>query len=125
MSVTSRFKDSSKRLVSRFGTLRKYKRKTGEVYDVDTQMNVESFTEHEIKIYKAEPREREIKSPNLVNKEVAVMMVAAADLPSAPVVGDIISDKSPSTTEVFRVEVISEYWAGDSVSAYKLICSRS
>ena len=53
MSVTSRFKDSSKRLVSRFGTLRKYKRKTGEVYDVDTQMNVESFTEYEIKIYKA------------------------------------------------------------------------
>ena len=125
MSVTSRFKDSSKRLVSRFGTLRKYKRKTGEVYDVDTQMNVESFTEYEIKIYKAEPREREIKSPNLVNKEVTVMMVAAADLPSAPVVGDIISDKSPSTTEVFRVEVISEFWAGDSVSVYKLICSRS
>ena len=53
------------------------------------------------------------------------MMVAAADLPSAPVVGDIISDKSPSTTEVFRVEVISEFWAGDSVSVYKLICSRS
>ena len=125
MSVTSRFKDSSQRLVSRFGTLRKYKRKTGEVYDVDTQMNVESFTEYEIKIYKAEPKEREIKSPNLVNKEVAVMMVAAADLPSAPVVGDIISDKTHNTTEVFRVEVISEYWAGDSVSAYKLICSRS
>ena len=125
MSVTSRFKDSSKRLVSRFGTLRKYKRKTGEVYDVDTQMNVESFTEYEIKIYKAEPKEREIKSPNLVNKEVAVMMVAAADLPSAPVVGDIISDNTPNTTEVFMVEVISEYWAGDSVSAYKLICSRS
>ena len=106
MSVTSRFRDSSKRLVSRFGTLRKYKRKTGEVYDVDTQMNVESFTEYEIKVYKAEPKEREIKSPNLVNKEVAIMMVAASDLPSAPIVGDIISEVSVGTTDIFRVEVI-------------------
>ena len=125
MSVTSRFKDSSQRLVSRFGTLRKYKHKTGEVYDVDTQINVESFTEYEIKIYKAEPKEREIKSPNLVGKEVTVMMVASADLSFEPVVGDIIYADTTTTSEMFRVETIIEYWAGDSVSAYKLICSRS
>ena len=125
MTVTSRFKDSSKRLIDRFGTKRKYKRKTGEVYNIDTQTVETTFTEYEMKIYKAEPREREVKSPNLVDKEVAIMMVAASDLPSAPIVGDIISELSVGTTDVFRVEIISEYWAGDSVSAYKLTCVRS
>lgn len=125
MSITSRFKDSSKRLVDRFGTKRKYKRITGEAYNIDTQKVETTFTEYEIKIYKAEPREREIKYPNLVGKEVAIMMVAASDLPSAPAVGDIISEVSIGTIDIFRVEVISEYWAGDSVSAYKLTCVRS
>ena len=125
MSITSRFKDSSKRLVDRFGTKRKYKRITGEAHNIDTQIVETTFTEYEIKIYKAEPREREIKSPNLVGKEVAIMMVAASDLPSAPAVGDIISEVSIGTIDIFRVEVISEFWAGDSVSAYKLTCVRS
>ena len=125
MSVTSRFKDSSQRLVSRFGTLRKYKHKTGEVYNLDTQKNEVTFSELDIKIYKAEPKEREIKSPNLVGKEVTVMMVASADLSFEPVVGDIIYADTTTTSEMFRVETIIEYWAGDSVSAYKLICSRS
>ena len=105
MSVTSRFKDSSKRLIDRFGTKRKYKRKTVEVYNIDTQMVETTFTEYEIKIYKAEPKERERKSPNLVDKEVAIMMVAASDLPSAPIAGDIISELSIGTTDVFRVEI--------------------
>ena len=52
MAVTSRFKDSSQRLVSRFGTLRKYKHKTGEVYNLDTQKNEVTFSELDIKFIK-------------------------------------------------------------------------
>ena len=54
MAVTTKFRDSSQRLIARFGTLRKYKHKTGEVYNLDTQKNEVTFSELDIKAFRIE-----------------------------------------------------------------------
>ena len=125
MTVESRFRRSSQRLVQRYGAVRTYNHITEEVYNVETQM-MQSYTQsYNIKIYKSEPKEREIKSPNLVGKEVCVMVVAAADLPVKPKVGDTINGNELDAKSAYRVEAISESWAGETVAAWKLFCTIS
>ena len=125
MTVDSRFRRSSQRLVQRYGALRTYNHITEEVYNVETQM-MQSYTQsYNIKIYKEEPKEREIKSPNLVGKEVCVMVVAAADLPVKPTLGDTINGNELDAQTAYRVEAISESWAGETVAAWKLFCTIS
>ena len=125
MTVESRFRRSSQRLVQRYGALRTYNHITEEVYNVETQ-TIQSYTQsYNIKIYKADPKEREIKSPNLVGKEVCVMVVAAADLPVKPKVGDTINGNELDAKSSYRVEAISESWAGETVATWKLFCTIS
>lgn len=125
MTVSSRFRDSSQRLINRFGALRTYTHKTGEVYDFDTQTNVATYAPYPIKIFKTDPKERETKAPNLVNKEVVVMMIAASDIPFKPKLGDQISESYLDQTNTFNVEVIKENWAGDCIASWRLICIKS
>ena len=84
---------------------------------------MQAYTQsYNIKIYKAEPKEREIKSPNLVGKEVCVMVIAAADLPVKPKLGDTINGNELDAQTAYRVEAISESWAGETVATWKLFC---
>ena len=125
MTVESRFRRSSQRLVQRYGAVRTYNHITDEVYNVETQMLESTTQSYTVKVYKAEPKEREIKSPNLVGKEVCVMVVAAADLPVKPKVGDTINGNELDAKTAYRVEAISEAWAGETVAVWKLFCTIS
>ena len=125
MTVESRFRRSSQRLVQRYGALRTYNHTTDEVYNVETQMLESTTQSYTVKVYKAEPKEREIKSPNLVGKEVCVMVIAAADLPVKPKLGDTISGNELDAQTAYRVEAISESWAGETVAVWKLFCTIS
>lgn len=125
MALTKRFQDSSERLIARYGTIRTYHRITGEHYDVATQTMVSSEGLYEIKVFKTEPKERETRSPNLVNKESAVMMIAAKAIPFKPKVGDLITETYFAETNTFNVEVVKENWSGDGVVSWRLVCSKS
>ena len=125
MTVESRFRRSSQRLVQRYGALRTYNHTTEEVYNVETQMLESTTQSYTVKVYKAEPKEREIKSPNLVGKEVCVMVVAAADLPVKPKLGDTINGNELDAQTSYRVEAISESWVGETVAVWKLFCTIS
>ena len=125
MTVESRFRRSSQRLVQRYGALRTYNHITDEVYNVETQMLESTTQSYTVKVYKAEPKEREIKSPNLVGKEVCVMVIAAADLPVKPKLGDTINGNVLDAKTTYRVEAISESWAGETVAVWKLFCTIS
>lgn len=124
MTVESRFRRSSQRLVQRYGALRTYTT-VSEVYDTKTQTTATTELSYLVKVYKAEPKEREIKSPNLVGKEVCVMVIAAADLPVKPKVGDTINGNELDAQTAYRVEAISESWAGETVAVWKLFCTIS
>ena len=125
MTVESRFRRSSQRLVQRYGALRTYNHTTDEVYNVETQMLESTTQSYTVKVYKAEPKEREIKSPNLGGKEVCVMVIAAADLPVKPKLGDTINGNELDAQTAYRVEAIPESWAGETVAVWKLFCTIS
>lgn len=125
MPLAQRFKDSSQRLIERFGATRTYRRRVGEQYNVDTQMMEASEELYQVKIFKTEPKERETKSPNLVNKESAVMMVAAKSLAFRPEVGDSITETYFDKTHTFLVEVVKENWSSEAVVSWRLVCSKS
>lgn len=124
MSIAQRFKDSSFRLIQRYGALRTYTQVT-EVYDKVTQTTTSSEASFNIKIFKTDPKDRETKYPNLVGKETAVMMIAASSLPVKPKVGDLITETYLGDTNVFSVEVIKENWSVESIVSWRLICSKS
>lgn len=125
MTLTKRFQDSSQRLITRFGALRNYTHKTEEVYNPDTQTTESIETNLTIKVFKSQPKERELKSPNLVGRETTAMMIAASDLPFSPIVGDTITETYFNTTHTFTVEVVTSNWAGEGVASWRLICTRS
>lgn len=119
--MTSRFQKSSQRLVKHFGTDRTYKKLGTSTYDVDTQTYTSTETTYTIKTYKARATDSEMKSPNLIDKDVAVILVSGADITFKPEQGDVISDATSSLTVV----TVKEHWAGDSVALWRLICMQS
>jgi hypothetical protein len=125
MTVESRFRDSSKRLINRFGKTRVYIRKVDEVYDMETQTTSSGEELHTIKMFKTNPKESEVKSPNLVDKVVAIMMIAASDIPFKPSVGDQIRDQYLGVDEAYEVMQIKENDAGEQVASWRLVCIMS
>lgn len=123
--LTQRFQASSERLIALYGADRTYHRKTGETYDVDTQMMVSTEETFTIKVFKTEPKERELKYPNLVQREAAVMMIAAKSLAFKPNVGDMITETYLGVTNTFTVEVVKENWSGNGVVSWRLVCTQS
>lgn len=120
--TTSRFQKSSQRLVHRFGTNRTYtKLNTGTAtYDVNTQTYTASSTDYVLKTHKVKASDSETKSPSLVDKDVAVILIAGADINFIPNQGDIITDLQGSLT----VMQVKEHWAGDAVSLWRLVCAK-
>lgn len=125
MTVESRFRDSSKRLINRFGKTRVYIRKVDEVYDMETQTTSSGEELHTIKMFKTNPKELEVKSPNLVDKVVAIMMIAASDIPFKPSIGDQIRDQYLGVDEAYEVMQIKENDAGEQVASWRLVCIMS
>ena len=125
MTVESRFRDSSKRLINRFGKTRVYIRKVGETYDIDTQTTTSGEELHIIKMFKTNPKESDVKSPNLVGKSVAIMMVAASDIPFKPKIGDKIKDQYLGVDESYEIVQIRENDAGEQVASWRLVCVMS
>ena len=122
MTVESRFRDSSKRLINRFGKTRVYIRKVGETYDIDTQTTTSGEELYSIKMFKTNPKESEVKSPNLVEKSVAIMMVAASDISFKPKIGDKIKDQYLGVDESYEIVQIKENDAGEQVASWRLVC---
>ena len=122
MTVESRFRDSSKRLINRFGKTRVYIRKVGETYDIDTQTTTSGEELHTIKMFKTNPKESDVKSPNLVGKSVAIMMVAASDISFKPKIGDKIKDQYLGVDESYEIVQIKENDAGEQVASWRLVC---
>lgn len=122
-TVESRFRDSSQRLIQRFGKTRVYV-SSSKTYDPRTQTVVTTEVLHTVKMFKTEPKEREIKSPNLVDKTVVVMMIAAKDLPIKPKVNDMIKDQF-FVEEVYQVVQVSVNEAGEDAASWRLICTKS
>ena len=125
MTVESRFRDSSKRLINRFGKTRIYIRKVGETYDIETQTTTSGEELHTIKMFKTNPKESEVKSPNLVGKSVAIMMVAASDISFKPKIGDKIKDQYLGVDESYEIVQIKENDAGEQVASWRLVCVMS
>ena len=125
MTVESRFRDSSKRLINRFGKTRVYIRKVSETYDIDTQTTTSGEELHTIKMFKTNPKESEVKSPNLVGKSVAIMMVAASDISFKPKIGDKIKDQYLGVDESYEIVQIKENDAGEQVASWRLVCVMS
>ena len=125
MVVENRFRDSSKRLINRFGKIRVYIRKVGETYDIETQTTTSGEELHTIKMFKTNPKESEVKSPNLVGKSVAIMMVAASDIPFKPKIGDKIKDQYLGVDESYEIVQIKENDAGEQVASWRLVCVMS
>lgn len=125
MVVENRFRDSSKRLINRFGKIRVYIRKVGETYDIETQTTTSGEELHTIKMFKTNPKESEVKSPNLVEKSVAIMMVAASDISFKPKIGDKIKDQYLGVDESYEIVQIKENDAGEQVASWRLVCVMS
>lgn len=123
MSIESRFRESAKRLVHRSGRTRVYEHKVGDgEYDVETGTVTDSVTLHTIKVMKVEPKERDVKSPNLVNRKAAKMLIAAIDLDFKPSIGDKIMDQYLGVDDMFEVMDVQSDDVGDQVALWKLIC---
>lgn len=124
MGTSKRFLDSSQRLINRFGHTRTYKHITGQQYNVNTQMMETAEISVDIKTFKTDPKERELKYPNLVIQETAVMLVAAADITFIPKVNDKIIEQLGTETNTYTVAVVKENWSGSTVVSWRLVCSR-
>lgn len=118
--LTSRFQKSSQRLVNHFGTNRTYKKLGASSYNVDTQEHTSAETTYTVKSYKSKTTDSESRSPNLIDKDVAVILIAGADIAFRPEQGDVILDSSSALTVV----TVKEHWAGDSVALWRLICTQ-
>lgn len=122
MSVTTRFGSSVKRNISRFGKLVEYKRVIDGVYDPDTGVTNTSTTTT-IKAFKTQVSASDAKSPNLVGKEVSGFLVSGVDISFVPSTGDEITYINKTETFSLRVVNVKEYWAGDEVAMYRLLCA--
>ena len=73
-------------------------------------------------MFKTNPKESEVKSPNLVEKSVAIMMVAASDISFKPKIGDKIKDQYLGVDESYEIVQIRENDAGEQVASWRLVC---
>ena len=125
MTVGSRFQASSQRLINRYGKTRVYVHKKDGEYNLDTQKVENTQQLISVKMFKTDPKEREIKSPNLVNKLHVVMMISAVDLTIKPNVGDEIRDHYLGVDEVYQVVQVKVNESSDEVVTWRLICVAS
>lgn len=124
ISFTNRFQDGSKRLVDRAGKQITYKHMGDATYDPDLGV-VQTDVTITPKAFKVQANDSEIKSPNLIGKELSVFLIAGKDFTFVPKVGDWITYANKTESYDVRVQMIKEHWAGEEVSLYRLVCAAS
>lgn len=121
MSVTARFGSSVKRNITRFGKLVSYNHLVTGEYDPDTGA-ISTSTEVSLKAFRTQVSESEAKSPNLVGKEVSAFLIAGVDISFTPKAGDTITMLDNNTSTTLKLLAVKEYWAGDEVAMYRVLC---
>lgn len=120
--MTNRFKSSTKNLIDRYGQTRVYESISSEVYNPNTQMTEAVVVLHTIKMFKTEPNCRETRSPNLVERNASVFLIASKDLTVQPKVGDKIRDTLTGVDSVLEVISFTQYEGFGDVCLYRVMC---
>ena len=120
--MTNRFKSSTKNLIDRHGQTRVYESISSEVHDPNTQMTEAVVVLHTIKMFKTEPNYRETRSPNLVERNASVFLIASKDLTVQPKVGDKIRDTLTGVDSVLEVISFTQYEGFGDVCLYRVMC---
>lgn len=118
----NRFKSSVKGLIDRHGKTRVYESVGEEVYNQETQTVDSTTTLYTIKMYETEPKYREVKSPNLVDKKLTAFLIATCDLPVRPKVGDKITDMFLGVDESVEVLDFTHYEGFGEVCMWRVLC---
>ena len=118
---SSRIKSGTQYLIDMHGQTRVYESVGSEVYDPDTQTVTNTTTLYTVKMFATEPKYREVKSPNLVDKKLTAYLIATCDLPTKPKVGDKITDIYLGN-EVLEVGSFSYYEAQGSICMWRVVC---
>lgn len=124
LDITTRFKNRTKQVVDKGGKQITYKHMGVAVYDPDIGVT-QTDTTITPKAFKVTATDSEIKSPNLIGKDLAVFLVAGKDFSFVPKVGDLITYTNLSESYDVRVQMVKEHWAGNEVSLYRLVCAAS
>jgi len=119
---SNRFKSGAKRLIDKHGKTRVYESVGEEVYNQETQTVDSTTTLYTIKMYETEPKYREVKSPNLVDKKLTAFLIATCDLPVRPKVGDKITDMFLGVDESVEVLDFTHYEGFGEVCMWRVLC---
>ena len=119
---SNRFKSSAKRLIDKHGKTRVYESVGEEVYNQETQTVDSTTTLYTIKMYETEPKYREVKSPNLVDKKLTAFLIATFDLPVRPKVGDKITDMFLGVDESVEVLDFTHYEGFGEICMWRVLC---
>lgn len=119
---SNRFKSGAKRLIDKHGKTRVYESVGEEVYNQETQTVDSTTTLYTIKMYETEPKYREVKSPNLVDKKLTAFLIATCDLPVRPKVGDKITDMFLGVDEFVEVLDFTHYEGFGEVCMWRVLC---
>lgn len=125
-SITNRFQNSVQRNIQRYGKVRQYQRisSSSNLYDVETGTVANfNYPPLSIKMFRSDLTSRDSKTPNMVDKEVQVFLIANADIDNdiisfKPDRGDLIIDGDDS----YYVDVINAKDAGNKTAQWRLIC---
>ena len=119
---SNRFKSGAKRLIDKHGKTRVYESVGEEVYNQETQTVDSTTTLYTIKMYETEPKYREVKSPNLVDKKLTAFLIATCDLPVRPKVGDKITDMFLGVDESVEVLDFTHYEGFGEICMWRVLC---
>lgn len=115
------FQRSTTQLIKTHGIPTTYFKQTGSSeYDLDTGKMVDSFDEIKLKAYFKESRNRNLNSPNLIGKEVVLVLIDARSLGVKPEIGDRIND----VVSTLKVAEINYAMGGGEVVLWRLSCVR-
>ena len=121
---SNRFKSNTQGLIAQHGKTRVYEAVGSEVYNQDTQTVETTSTLHTIKMFETEPKYREVKSPNLVDKKLTAYLIATCDLPTKPKVGDKITDIYLGVEDSVEVLEETHYEAQAEVCIWRVLSLR-
>ena len=119
---SNRFKSGAKRLVDKHGKTRVYKSIGSETYNRETQTVETTSTLYTIKMFETEPKYKEVKSPNLVDKKITVFLISTTDLTVRPKVGDLVTDIFLGVDESVEVVEVSKYEGFGEACMWRILC---
>ena len=124
MTTTSRFLESSIRLVKHFGTEVTYSQEVAGSYDIETSTTTPpSVTNTVVKAFRAKATSEDLESPNLIGSNYFVYLIAGGDIAFNPQAEDKITVSHLADETKVTVKEVKQHWAGDRVALWRLVCS--